>query len=126
MQLPKLLHSGSGSARDRSKPGLWGRRQHIADPPPPGVHCQPAGYAPGAHRNQHQVCYEADALDPHQHTGWSMIATGTAQLVTSPATISHYGRLLEPWDAGQMDHIIAITPQIIGGIRRDGPARRRP
>ncbi|HEY3954825.1 MAG TPA: pyridoxamine 5'-phosphate oxidase family protein [Streptosporangiaceae bacterium] len=72
------------------------------------------------------VCYEADALDPDQHTGWSVIATGTAQLVTDPPTISYYGRLLEPWAAGQMDHVIAITPQIITGIRLDGPRRRFP
>ena len=72
------------------------------------------------------VCYEADALDPAEHTGWSVIATGTAQLVTDPATISRYQQLLEPWAAGQMDHVIAITPQIITGIRLDGAARGRP
>jgi nitroimidazol reductase NimA-like FMN-containing flavoprotein (pyridoxamine 5'-phosphate oxidase superfamily) len=70
------------------------------------------------------VCYEADALDPDQHTGWSVIATGTARLVTDPAAISRYQQRLEPWAAGQMDHIIAITPHIITGIRLDGTGRR--
>jgi nitroimidazol reductase NimA-like FMN-containing flavoprotein (pyridoxamine 5'-phosphate oxidase superfamily) len=63
------------------------------------------------------VCYEADELDPVRHTGWSVIATGTARLVRDPAAISRYEQLLEPWAAGQMDHVIAVKPQIITGIR---------
>jgi nitroimidazol reductase NimA-like FMN-containing flavoprotein (pyridoxamine 5'-phosphate oxidase superfamily) len=63
------------------------------------------------------VCYEADELDPVRHTGWSVIATGTARLVRDPAAISRYKQLLEPWAAGQMDHVIAVKPQIITGIR---------
>jgi nitroimidazol reductase NimA-like FMN-containing flavoprotein (pyridoxamine 5'-phosphate oxidase superfamily) len=70
------------------------------------------------------VCYEADVLDPNQHTGWSVIATGTAQLVTDPAAISQYQQRLEPWAAGQMDQVIAITPQILTGIRLDGASPR--
>jgi nitroimidazol reductase NimA-like FMN-containing flavoprotein (pyridoxamine 5'-phosphate oxidase superfamily) len=66
------------------------------------------------------VCYEADQIDPVRHTGWSVIATGPAHLVTAPATSARYQQLLEPWAAGDMDHVIAITPQIITGIQLVG------
>lgn len=66
------------------------------------------------------VCYEADELDPVQHTGWSVIATGMARLVREPAAITRYQQLLEPWAVGQMDYVISIKPQIITGIRLAG------
>jgi nitroimidazol reductase NimA-like FMN-containing flavoprotein (pyridoxamine 5'-phosphate oxidase superfamily) len=69
------------------------------------------------------VCYEADEIDPVRHTGWSVIATGKAQLVRDPAVISRYQQMLEPWVDGQMDYVIAIKPQIITGIRLAGWCR---
>ena len=66
------------------------------------------------------VCYEADDLDAVRHTGWSVIATGLARLVREPAAIERYEQVLEPWIAGQMDHVIAIAPQFISGIRLVG------
>jgi len=68
------------------------------------------------------VCYEADELDPVQHTGWSVIGTGMARLVRDPAAIDRYKELLEPWAAGQMDYVIAIEPQ----YHRDPPGRLVP
>ena len=49
-----------------------------------------------------------------------MIATGLARLVREPAAIERYEQVLEPWIAGQMDHVIAIAPQFISGIRLVG------
>lgn len=69
------------------------------------------------------VCYEADELDPDRHTGWSVIATGTARLVNDRTAEARYRGLLEPWADGQMDHVISITPQIITGIRLVGWCR---
>ncbi len=69
------------------------------------------------------VCYEADDLDPERHTGWSVIVTGTARLVSDRAAVARYMGLLEPWADGQMDHVIRITPQIITGIRLVGWCR---
>jgi nitroimidazol reductase NimA-like FMN-containing flavoprotein (pyridoxamine 5'-phosphate oxidase superfamily) len=66
------------------------------------------------------VCYEADDLDPVQHTGWSVIATGMARLVRDPAAITRYQQLLEPCAAGQIDHVISVTPQAITGMRLTG------
>jgi nitroimidazol reductase NimA-like FMN-containing flavoprotein (pyridoxamine 5'-phosphate oxidase superfamily) len=66
------------------------------------------------------VCYKADELDAVRYTGWSVIVTGMARLVRDPAAVTRYEQMLEPWAAGQMDHVIAIKPQIIAGIRLVG------
>jgi nitroimidazol reductase NimA-like FMN-containing flavoprotein (pyridoxamine 5'-phosphate oxidase superfamily) len=66
------------------------------------------------------VCYEADDLDPVRHTGWSVIATGMARLVVEPAALARYRDLLEPWIAGEMDHVVAIEPEFVSGIRLVG------
>jgi nitroimidazol reductase NimA-like FMN-containing flavoprotein (pyridoxamine 5'-phosphate oxidase superfamily) len=66
------------------------------------------------------VCYEADDIDPVRHTGWSVIATGTARLIRDPAVIARYERALEPWAAGQMDYVIAIEPRVLTGLRLMG------
>lgn len=63
------------------------------------------------------VCYEADELDPVEHTGWSVIVTGLARMVTDPAAISQYDRLLEPWVDTTMDYVIAIEARDITGLR---------
>jgi len=66
------------------------------------------------------VCYEVDDLDPVRHTGWSVIVTGMARLVQEPAAITRYEEALEPWIAGQMDHVISIEPEFVSGIRLVG------
>lgn len=69
------------------------------------------------------VCYEADDLDAVRHTGWSVVATGMASLVTDPDAVEHYERVLHPWVDGQMNYVIAVRPQIITGIRLMGWCR---
>jgi nitroimidazol reductase NimA-like FMN-containing flavoprotein (pyridoxamine 5'-phosphate oxidase superfamily) len=69
------------------------------------------------------VCYEADDIDPERHTGWSVIVTGIARLVTDPGAVSRYQRSLEPWVARPMDQVIAITPETVTGIRLAGFCR---
>jgi hypothetical protein len=69
------------------------------------------------------VCYEADDIDPVRHTGWSVIVTGMARLVRDPAAVTRYEQLLQPWADGQMDHVIAITPHLITGLRLAGWCR---
>jgi nitroimidazol reductase NimA-like FMN-containing flavoprotein (pyridoxamine 5'-phosphate oxidase superfamily) len=66
------------------------------------------------------VCYEADDIDPVRHTGWSVIVTGMARLVLDPAAVRRYQRVLTPWADGQMDQVIAVTPQIVTGLRLVG------
>lgn len=66
------------------------------------------------------VCYEADDLDPFRHTGWSVIVTGMARLVREHAAAERYREQLEPWIAGELDHVISIEPRIVSGIRLVG------
>jgi hypothetical protein len=66
------------------------------------------------------VCYEADDLDPVRRTGWSVIATGLARLVTDPADLARYATAIEPWIAGEMDQVVAIEPRFMSGIRLVG------
>ena len=69
------------------------------------------------------VCYEADDIDPVRHTGWSVVATGTARLVDDPEAIARYEQQLAPWVERQMDYVIAIRPQLITGLRLAGWCR---
>jgi Pyridoxamine 5'-phosphate oxidase len=62
------------------------------------------------------VVYEADELDPITRTGWSVMVTGLARLVTDPGVAARYRQALRPWVAGPMNHVIGIDPQIITGF----------
>jgi hypothetical protein len=62
------------------------------------------------------VAYQADAIDPEEHLGWSVIVTGYARAVTEPDAVARYERLLHPWVAGEMDQVIRIDPEIVTGI----------
>ena len=63
------------------------------------------------------VAYEADAIDPDTHLGWSVVATGYAQLVTDPRELARYQELLRPWVEQTMDYAVRIRPDLITGIR---------
>lgn len=62
------------------------------------------------------VAYQADAIDPDEHLGWSVIVTGYAWAVVRSDALSRYENLLHPWVTGEMDHIIRIDPQIVTGV----------
>ncbi|MGN0120828.1 MAG: pyridoxamine 5'-phosphate oxidase family protein [Streptomyces albidoflavus] len=66
------------------------------------------------------VAYQADALDPVTHLGWSVVVTGYCRPVTDPADLARYARLLQPWPRlpGQvMDSAVRITPHLVSGVR---------
>jgi hypothetical protein len=63
------------------------------------------------------VAYEADAIDPDTHLGWSVVATGFAHLVTDPLEAARFERLLRPWVQQTMDYAVRIHPDLITGIR---------
>jgi hypothetical protein len=62
------------------------------------------------------VAYEADALDPEQRLGWSVVVTGVARLVRDPEALARYQRVLRPWVDQPMDEVIAIRPDIVTGF----------
>ncbi|MFJ2668181.1 pyridoxamine 5'-phosphate oxidase family protein [Nocardia fluminea] len=63
------------------------------------------------------VAYEADDIDRVTRTGWSVVVTGLARLVTDPGLVTRYERLLDPWVNTVMDTVLAIEPSIVTGIR---------
>ncbi|MFI6931565.1 pyridoxamine 5'-phosphate oxidase family protein [Streptomyces sp. NPDC050287] len=63
------------------------------------------------------VAYEADAIDPNTHLGWSVVATGYAHLVTDPLELTRYRAMLHPWVQQTMDYAVRIRPDLVTGIR---------
>lgn len=63
------------------------------------------------------VAYEADKLDERRRCGWSVVVTGLATVLSDPDLIARYETLLQPWANLPMGTVLAITPQIITGIR---------
>ena len=69
------------------------------------------------------VAYEADDIDPGDHLGWSVVATGYATAVTDPAEIERYAHLLRPWAAGTASGAVRISPDLVTGFcLREGSA----
>ncbi|MGV9237309.1 pyridoxamine 5'-phosphate oxidase family protein [Streptomyces nigra] len=62
------------------------------------------------------VAYEADAIDPHTHLGWSVVVTGYARLVTDPEDLARCRRLVRPWVDQVMDQAVRIRPDLVTGI----------
>lgn len=63
------------------------------------------------------VAYEADAIDPDTHLGWSVVVTGYAHLVTDPRELARVRSLLRPWAPQQgMDQAVRIHPELVTGV----------
>ncbi|HET9138215.1 pyridoxamine 5'-phosphate oxidase family protein [Actinophytocola sp.] len=63
------------------------------------------------------VAYEADEIDPAEHTGWSVIVTGLATLVRDPDEVARYTQLLRPWVNGERNQVLRIRPELVTGYR---------
>ncbi|MER6129040.1 pyridoxamine 5'-phosphate oxidase family protein [Streptomyces sp. NPDC001795] len=63
------------------------------------------------------VAYEADAIDPDTHLGWSVVVTGYAHLVTDTEELARYQALLSPWVKQTMDYAVRIRVDLITGVR---------
>jgi hypothetical protein len=63
------------------------------------------------------VAYEADAIDPAEHLGWTVIVVGVAHRVIDPKEAAPYRRALRPWVVGTKDQVIAIHADMITGFR---------
>lgn len=73
------------------------------------------------------VVYEADALDPATHLGWSVIVTGCARRVTDSSRLGRYRVTLQPWVGTADDQVVCLhfdqvtgvwltaTPQVVAG-----------
>ncbi|MDT0449564.1 pyridoxamine 5'-phosphate oxidase family protein [Streptomyces sp. DSM 40473] len=62
------------------------------------------------------VAYEADAIDPQTHLGWSVVVTGYARMVTDPEDLARYQAALRPWVDRTMDFTVRIHPEEITAV----------
>jgi hypothetical protein len=63
------------------------------------------------------VAYQCDDIrvDSDRLSGWSVLVTGLASLLTDPARLQRCQRSLPPSMTGTADPLIAITPEIVTG-----------
>jgi hypothetical protein len=69
------------------------------------------------------VAYEADAVDPADHLGWSVTVVGWAYQVTDPDAIAAFRRALRPWADEEKDQVISIHVRMVTGFRLCSAAR---
>ncbi|MFE9559996.1 pyridoxamine 5'-phosphate oxidase family protein [Streptomyces sp. NPDC006487] len=70
------------------------------------------------------VAYEADAIDPVTHFGWSVVVTGYACPVTDADEVARFASLLRPWVGHPMTGALRIRPDLVTGFRLE--AERTP
>jgi hypothetical protein len=63
------------------------------------------------------VSVEADDIDLIYRTGWSVLLTGRAQLVTEPADIEWASSSLQAWAPGPHPFLVRIPSTLISGRR---------
>lgn len=63
------------------------------------------------------VAYEADAIDPVDHLGWSVTVVGVAHQVTEPVAADAFRRAARHWADGANDQVISINPGTVTGFR---------
>jgi nitroimidazol reductase NimA-like FMN-containing flavoprotein (pyridoxamine 5'-phosphate oxidase superfamily) len=64
------------------------------------------------------VSVEADDVDPIYHTGWSVLVTGVAQLVTEPPDIERAAPLaLGAWAPGPHPFLVRVPSTVVSGRR---------
>ena len=63
------------------------------------------------------VSVEADDVDRIYHTGWSVLLTGVAQIVTDPKTINRATRSLQAWAPGSHPFLVRVPSTVISGRR---------
>ncbi|MGW7005579.1 pyridoxamine 5'-phosphate oxidase family protein [Streptomyces sp. NPDC054933] len=90
---------------------------HVVDDSHVVIHAHAGAAILGSAAHRAVVAYEADEFDPRKHTGWSVIITGAASLVSDPAELSRYRMMLVPWIDAEMEYVIRISPDIVTGYR---------
>jgi hypothetical protein len=59
------------------------------------------------------VAFQADSIDPHQRTGWTVLVQGVAHEAT-PQEARHLN--VEPW-TGPKQHWVRVVPRNVSGRR---------
>ena len=70
------------------------------------------------------VAFEADEVDAATSSGWSVVVTGRATVVSNPDLIARYQSVpLMPWAPGERDQFLTITIEMLEGRRVSRPGR---
>lgn len=68
--------------------------------------------------NGKPVAVEADEINSNTNVAWSVVVKGHAEeLQQSGGELSSRAKRLFPWEPGNKDHFISITPQAVTGRR---------
>lgn len=71
----------------------------------------------------HTVALEIDGADPTYQSGWSVLVSGRARVVTDTHELDEVGHLpLRPWGTGTKDRVVSIQLETVSG--RQIPAVR--
>jgi uncharacterized protein len=63
------------------------------------------------------VAFQVDEIDRLYHEGWSVLAVGTAEVVTDPDDLDPDQLPLAPWAGGTRSHVVRIRPELVSGRR---------
>ncbi|MEV8529793.1 MULTISPECIES: pyridoxamine 5'-phosphate oxidase family protein [unclassified Streptomyces] len=63
------------------------------------------------------LTYQTDEIKVAGGTGWTVTATGPAEVITNPDEAAHYRRTLPGWAHGPHDTLLRIQPQTVAGFR---------
>ncbi|MFF4257897.1 pyridoxamine 5'-phosphate oxidase family protein [Streptomyces sp. NPDC001663] len=63
------------------------------------------------------VTYQVDEVGAETGTGWTVTATGKADVITDTDEAAHYQRTLPGWVHGPHDTLVRIRPQSVTGFR---------
>ncbi|MER6383445.1 pyridoxamine 5'-phosphate oxidase family protein [Streptomyces sp. NPDC001118] len=63
------------------------------------------------------AAYHADAVQAATGTGWTVTASGPAEVISDPDEAAHYRRTLAGWAHGPHDTVVRIHPQTVTGFR---------
>ncbi|MFI5977771.1 pyridoxamine 5'-phosphate oxidase family protein [Streptomyces sp. NPDC051452] len=62
------------------------------------------------------VAFEADTADPDTHSGWSVVMTGRAEIVTDPSEVTRLERVAPRSRALSPDEVLVrIAPELVTG-----------
>ncbi|MGC5003560.1 pyridoxamine 5'-phosphate oxidase family protein [Streptomyces sp. NBC_00353] len=63
------------------------------------------------------LSHRADEIKTAGGIGWTVTATGPAEIITDPDEAGHYRRILPGWAHGPRDTLVRIRPQMVTGFR---------
>jgi uncharacterized protein len=63
------------------------------------------------------LAFEIDEIDLQSRTGWSVVVTGVAELVTDSLTRSRIHGVVAPWTPGHLDVFVRLPLTVVTGRR---------